>query len=195
MSEILFIRHAETDMAGTFCGHSDPNLNAQGRIQVGELIDQLRSENIGAVYTSDLQRAQQTALALATAFRVECHLRAALREIDFGHWEGLRWEEIERQDADYARRWIAGYPNLPAPDGESFDSFERRVFEEVNFLVGKTEDTDCSIAVVTHAGVLRSVLRILHGCSQEDAWERTRSYCSLVRYPTPALVKTVEYEQ
>ena len=31
MSRVLFIRHAETEMAGRFCGHSDPELNAQGR--------------------------------------------------------------------------------------------------------------------------------------------------------------------
>jgi alpha-ribazole phosphatase len=192
MSEILFIRHAETDMAGTFCGHSDPDVNARGWIQVGELIDQLRSENIGTVYSSDLRRAHQTALALAKAFRVECHARAALREIDFGRWEGHGWEEIEREDANYAHRWIAEYPNLPAPEGESFDCFERRVLEEVNLLVGKAEDTGYSIAVVTHAGVLRSVLRTLHGCSEEDVWEQTKSYCSVARYFTPARVKVTE---
>jgi len=38
MSEILFIRHAETDMAGTFCGHSNPPLNMRGRNQLSELL-------------------------------------------------------------------------------------------------------------------------------------------------------------
>jgi len=33
MSRVLFIRHAETEMAGRYCGHSDPDLNAQGRAQ------------------------------------------------------------------------------------------------------------------------------------------------------------------
>jgi len=34
MSRVLFIRHAETEMAGRFCGHSDPDLNAQGQAQL-----------------------------------------------------------------------------------------------------------------------------------------------------------------
>ena len=181
MSELLFLRHAETDMAGAFCGHSDPELNARGRAQVGELINRLRTEEIGLVYTSDLRRARTTGMAIAEAFGVGCHVRSALREIDFGRWEGMAWEEIERRDGVYARRWIAEYPRLAAPDGERFHDFERRVLDEVKYVSLEAEAADCCIAVVTHAGVLRTVLCALHGCSEDDAWEQTRSYCSIVR--------------
>ncbi len=182
MSELLFIRHAETDMTGTFCGHSDPELNERGRIQLGELINRLRMEEIGVVYASDLRRAHTTGMAIAEAFGVDCRVRSALREINFGQWEGGTWKEIERRDGAYARRWIAEYPRLPAPDGESFHDFERRVLDEVKFLTLEAEAADRRIAVVTHAGVLRTVLCALHGCSEDDAWEQTRSYCSIVRH-------------
>jgi len=182
MSELLFIRHAETDMVGAFCGHSDPELNARGRAQVGELTDRLRAEEIGLVYTSDLRRAHTTGMAIAEAFGAGCHVRSELREIDFGRWEGMAWEEIERRDGVYARRWIAEHPRLPAPDGERFHDFERRVLDEVKYLSLAAEAADCCIAVVTHAGVLRTVLCALHGCSEDDAWEQTRSYCSVVRH-------------
>jgi len=182
MSELLFIRHAETDMAGTFCGHSDPELNTRGRAQLGELINRLRDEEVGVVYTSDLRRAQTTAKAIAEAFDVRCHLRAALREINFGRWEGITWEEIERRDGVYARRWVAEYPRLTAPDGENYDDFERRVLDEVKFLSLQAEAAGYRVAVVTHAGVIRTVLCALHGCSEDSAWEQTRSYCSVVRH-------------
>jgi len=184
MSEILFIRHAETDMAGTFCGgRSDPELNARGRVQLAELISRLREEEISVVYTSDLRRAHQTGIAVARAFGVDCRARPALREIDFGQWEGLAWEEIERRDKAYALRWIAEYPHLQAPDGEDFCDFERRVLREVNTLSAEAEVSGCRIAVVTHAGVLRTVLCALEGYSEENAWEQTRSYCcSIVRH-------------
>ena len=116
MSELLFIRHAETDMAGTFCGHSDPELNARGRAQLAELIHRMSAENIGVVYSSDLRRAFATGSAIAAAFGIDCHVRPALREINFGQWEGLTWKEIERRDETYARRWIAEYPR-PADTG------------------------------------------------------------------------------
>jgi alpha-ribazole phosphatase/probable phosphoglycerate mutase len=196
MSELLFIRHAATDMAGTFCGHSDPELNARGRVQLAELIDRLRVEEISAVYTSDLRRARTTGTAIAKAFGVGCHVRSALREVDFGQWEGITWEEIERRDEAYARRWIAEYPRLSAPEGESFSNFERRVLDEVAFLSRKTEATSRTIAVVTHAGVLRIVLCALYGCSEEAAWEQTKAYCSIVRHTSVAssFVQTVEVE-
>jgi broad specificity phosphatase PhoE len=186
MSEILFIRHAATDMAGTFCGHSDPEVNALGCEQITDLTYRLRSEDIGAVYTSDLRRAQTTAEAISKAFGVECHVRPALREISFGRWEGLRWKEIEQHDAVYANRWMTDYPALPAPGGERFSDFERRVLDEVAFLSANAMRQN--IAVISHAGVLRTVLCSLKECNQNDAWKQVEVYCSIVRHivdPSP----------
>ena len=182
MSEMLFIRHAETDMAGTFCGHSDPELNTCGHAQVAELINKLHEEGIGMVYASDLRRARATGMAIAEAFGVDYNVRPALREIDFGQWEGLTWKEIEQRDGAYARRWMAEYPLLTAPDGEAFHDFERRVLNEVQLLASTLEGR---IAVVTHAGVIRTVLGALAGWRDQDAWQQTRSYCSIIRYTPP----------
>ena len=183
MSEILFIRHAETDMAGTFCGHSNPKLNARGRAQLSKLIRKLNAADIGEIYASDLLRAQETAQGIADFFAVEYHLRPALREINFGEWEGLTWEEIEQGYPAYARRWIAEYPNLPAPAGECFNDFERRVLDEIELLATMTKGR--GIAVVTHAGVLRTVLCRLLKRSEDDAAQLTRSYCSIIPYKIP----------
>jgi broad specificity phosphatase PhoE len=133
-------------------------------------------------------------MAIAEAFGVDCHVRSALREINFGQWEGITWNEIERRDEVYARRWIAEYPRLPAPNGERLIDFERRVLDEVKFLSLQAEAAGCRIAVVTHAGVLRTVLCALHGCSEDHSWEQTRSYCSVVRYTSAAYgsVQTAE---
>jgi alpha-ribazole phosphatase len=183
MSEILFIRHAETDMAGTFCGHSNPGLNARGHAQLSKLVHNLNAPDIAEIYASDLLRAQETAHEIADFYAVECHLRPALREINFGEWEGLTWEEIEQSYPAYARRWIAEYPNLPAPAGECFSDFERRVLDEIELLAMMT--TDRGIAVVTHAGVLRTVLCRLLKRSEDDASQLTRSYCSVIPYKIP----------
>jgi alpha-ribazole phosphatase len=185
MSELLFIRHAETDMAGTFCGHSDPGLNAHGFAQLPPLVDRLEGEDIRAIYTSDLLRAWTTASTIADAFGISYQVRPALREINFGQWEGLTWAEIEQRDKDYARRWITEYPQLPAPWGETLREFKKRVLNEVAFLSQVTEGHN--IAVITHAGVIRIVLSTLQGYSEEEAWRRTRSYCRIERHRIRAL--------
>jgi len=187
MNEILFIRHAETDMAGTFCGHSDPELNQSGHAQVAELVDRLYTENIDVIYTSDLRRAFMTATAVANAFAADLHVRSFLREINFGRWEALSWNEIQQRDKSYAHRWMAEYPRLPAPDGEDVLKFRQRVLDGVSLLSTEAEARDQRIAVVTHAGVMRTVMSALQGCSEGEAWERTRSYCSIVRHPLVSL--------
>jgi alpha-ribazole phosphatase len=179
MSRVLFIRHAETEMAGRFCGHSDPDLNAQGQAQLAGLAQMLATETIEGVYSSDLRRAQSTAQAIAAGRNIPLTLRPALREIHFGEWEGLSWPEIEHLDPEYARRWADGYPRITAPTGEIFQEFEARVLKEISRLIDRGGE---SIAVVTHAGVLRVVLRHLQGCSEQEAWQQTQPYCCIVRY-------------
>jgi broad specificity phosphatase PhoE len=180
MNDLLFVRHAETDLAGTFCGRSNPPVNAAGLRQIVELVETLRAECFDAVYASDLERAVTTAKGLSDAFAIPCFLRPALREIDFGQWEGLTWSEIEAIYPLYASQWLDSYPNLPAPGGESFQLFEARVIAEIDHLLSLREHR--RIAVVTHAGVMRCVLLSLCGVGEREAWLRTKSYCCSFRY-------------
>jgi alpha-ribazole phosphatase/probable phosphoglycerate mutase len=175
MSGFLFIRHAETDMAGTFCGHSDPPVNARGRQQIIDLIAHLAHETIDEIYSSDLRRAVMTAESLAQAFSAPVTQTASLREIHFGNWEGLTWAEIKRLDPAYAKQWIKQFPHLPAPGGELFLSFQSRVVAEIRKLLVLAETR--KIAVVTHRGAMRVGLRAFHGCGEQEAWEQTSSYC------------------
>ena len=176
MSELLFIRHAETDMAGRFCGHTDPPINAHGEEQIQSLIESVRTTSIDAVYCSDLQRAITTAQAIADAFTLPLTESRELREINFGEWEGLRWAQIEQHDVALAHMWVDDFPNLSAPGGEAFADFQARILGEIERLSLLAKDR--RVAVVTHGGVMRIVLCVLLGYSQKEAWELTKPYCS-----------------
>jgi alpha-ribazole phosphatase len=178
MSYILLIRHGATDLAGTFCGHSDPCLNERGRNQSAALLSRLQGENIGAVYTSDLRRAQQTAVVLSTAKAVPLHILPGLREIHFGSWEGLRWSEVEAKDREFAERWLLEYPSLPTPGGEAIGEFEERVLATLGPLL-RIEQRP--IAIVSHAGVMRVAMRRLGGFAEDQSFTQTKEYCSVVR--------------
>jgi broad specificity phosphatase PhoE len=181
MNGVVFIRHAETDMAGTFCGHSNPPINARGRQQIPTLMNALNGEEIECIFTSDLERAVFTAETLADAFEVPCIKKPNLREIYFGSWEGLTWQQIQERDEAYARRWTEAYPILPAPGGESFADFQKRVIAGVSEIF---DSSDCRhSAVVTHGGVMRVVLQAMCGIAENEAWELTKHYCSFFRYP------------
>ena len=177
---LLFIRHAETDFAGRFCGHSDPPVNQRGLLQIEQLLMGLKSESIDALYSSDLSRSLITADAIGGAFGLTPIPLPELREISFGEWEGLSWMEIESRDAVYARRWSEAYPDLLAPGGEPVATFQSRVLTKVMHLLAA--DSYTGAAVVTHAGVMRVVLRLLCGLDEHEAWERTKTYCTFFRY-------------
>ena len=181
MDSLLFIRHAETDLAGRFCGHSDPPVNKRGHRQIRDLLRKLEGKSIDAIYTSDLSRAQTTADAIAEVHGNSPVVISGLREISFGEWEGLSWDEIEFRDADYARRWSKAFPELPAPGGELFAMFQSRVLAEVKKLLSMPKQ-GCA-AVVTHRGVMCVVLCSLCGLDEEQAWAQTKAYCSFFQYP------------
>lgn len=173
MSELVFIRHAATDFAGTFCGQIDPPLNAAGELQLAALAQRSELEGIGAVYSSDLHRARATAAAIAKKHSLGVMEEAALREIAFGDWEGLRWEQVEAADAAFARRWSDAFPQIPAPGGEPYAAFRTRVLSAVHRL---RQQAMQRVAIVTHAGVLRLILQDCGGFDAARAWEITRAY-------------------
>ena len=88
---MVFIRHGETDMAGRFCGHSDPELNRSGETQISPTPRKKsqRSESSAFIRaTWFVRRVLQPPSAGASAVGVE--LQPALREMNFGLWEGLK---------------------------------------------------------------------------------------------------------
>ena len=187
MKHLLLIRHAETDMAGRFCGHSDPELNEDGHQQLAGIVDRLAEYAIRRIYTSDLRRARQTAEVIASHFGIGFEVRPGLREIHFGQWEGLPWSDIETRDPALAKSWAEQYPNSTAPGGESFRQFEHRVCAESAFLLA--EATEYPIAVVTHAGFIRVLLTNSYGVLEEEAWKLTREYRSVMALDTNLIRK------
>jgi len=173
---MVLIRHAHTDMAGRFCGHSDPPLSARGLEQLEELKRAVSSYRFTHIFSSDLQRARQTAESLAGNSGTAVRALNSLRELAFGDWEGLSWEEITARDPDYAGRWMDAWPaGLPAPNGEDFSAFTRRIDGAMNAIADEVQGS-CA-AVVTHAGVISTFLK--HVACWEGAPEiPCCDYCS-----------------
>jgi alpha-ribazole phosphatase/probable phosphoglycerate mutase len=178
MNNIVLIRHGETDMAGRFCGHSDPDLNPAGVCQVICLAEELATLGIEHIYSSDLRRASLTAKAIALRIGADVHHLPALREIHFGQWEGLDWQEIEDRFSDEANRWLREFPLQSAPGGEAYADFTARIDATLQPFLEATESK--TIAIVTHRGVISYALTRFFGFSHDEAWTKTAPYCSTV---------------
>ena len=151
MTEILFVRHGETDwnVEGRVQGHSDRPLNRNGEAQARALADKLRDDRIDAVYASDLARARDTAAPVAEAHGLEVELLPGLREKDFGTWEGLLDTEIRER-----------FPQAnggPWGDAETSEEVTQRVLATLHEIAGRHPDG--RVLVVSHGGPIRAVLR------------------------------------
>ena len=190
MTEIVLIRHVETDLAGKFCGHLDPNLNAAGEHRLRSVIAEIAPLGVRRIYSSDLRRASRTATVISEQIGVPVELRSGLREMHFGQWEGLTWNQIERTYPREAELWVREFPERPAPDGEAYRDFVARVEAEFKNVIAQHKNA--ALAVVTHRGVMQYALTRFFGFARDDASKQTENYGSIV-VATPPDVREIDY--
>jgi 2,3-bisphosphoglycerate-dependent phosphoglycerate mutase len=159
MTELVMIRHGETDMNRElrFQGHVNVGLNATGLEQARRLAARLAGESARAVYASDLLRAQQTAHPIATQLALQPLPEAGLREQNFGRVDGMRVDDIKEQHPQAWEGWLRFEEDYAMPEGESTRQFHARVMEAVQRLAAAHPGE--KLVVVTHGGVLDMIYR------------------------------------
>jgi len=167
MTEILLIRHGETDWNSErrLQGHLDIALNAAGLRQAQALGQALRNEALDAIFSSDLGRAMQTAQAIAAGRGIDVQIEPGLRERCYGAFEGLRHAEIRERYPDAYALWQARELDGRLPDGarpaETLREFSARA---VGTVVGLAVAHKLRrIALVAHGGVLECICREARG--------------------------------
>ncbi len=162
-TRIIAVRHGETDWnVGTrIQGHTDIALNATGRAQAANVARALSTEQIDAVYASDLQRALATGTAIAEASGAPMHAEPSLRERSFGALEGRTFAQIEAQWPEQALRWRKRDPHFAPEGGESLTLLRERIEAVVTRLAAR--HVGGHIVLVAHGGVLDVLYRMATG--------------------------------
>ena len=158
-TRLIVIRHGETlwNRDTRIQGHTDIPLSPLGLAQAERLAQALSDEPLAAVYASDLQRARQTADAVAAAHGLAVQADRDLRERAFGRFEGLTWAEIDQGYPEDAARWRRREPDFPVGGGESLVDFSARCLAAARRAAA--EHRGRSIALVAHGGVLDCLYR------------------------------------
>jgi probable phosphoglycerate mutase len=165
LTELLFIRHGETDWnrQQRFQGQIDVPLNATGPAQAARVAGRLAADRHDALFSSDLQRARETAAPLSAAWHLAPVALPGLREQHFGVLEGLDVPTIQARHPDLWQRWLEHRADYALPGGESLRRFHARVMAAVRELAAA--HAGARLAVVTHGGVLDMLWRSAHGLS------------------------------
>jgi 2,3-bisphosphoglycerate-dependent phosphoglycerate mutase len=159
MTELVLIRHGETDMNRElrFQGHVNVSLNAIGLEQARRLAGRMTGEQADAVYASDLLRACQTAEPIAGTLSLPAVTDQGLREQHFGRVDGMKVDDIKRDLPDAWAGWLRFEQDFAMPEGESTRAFHARVMAAI-YRLCETHPRQ-RVVVVTHGGVLDMIYR------------------------------------
>jgi alpha-ribazole phosphatase len=158
MTRFWLIRHGEpAEEARHRCyGSLDVGLSETGRAQMGQVAVYLKSEPFVAIYTSPRSRALESAQILGAAASCPVKVVDDLREIAFGEFEGLRYDEIAARYPGLYRQWMETPTEIQFPNGESFSTMRVRVLRAFDAI--RREREGQTVAIVSHGGVNRILL-------------------------------------
>lgn len=182
MMTLWIVRHGKTDwnVQKRYQGHSDIPLNATGENQAQQIAERLASERLHAIISSDLQRAMQTAEAIAAYHKVDIQSEPRLRESNFGVFEGLRYKDvITEEHKAMSDAWFAN-PENPPTGGEKLSEVALRVRKAANEIITKY-DNNKRVLLVGHDGSLRLLLCLLLEMPISQYWRFNMDQCSLTR--------------
>ena len=166
-TRVIAIRHGETawNVDTRIQGKLDIGLNEHGRNQAERLGAALAKSQaqqpITAIYSSDLWRAYDTALAISSAIHVPVVSDEGLRERGFGVFEGKTFDEIAQLWPDQSQRWRARDPDFAPEGGESLTQFRDRILSASQALTARHPGEQ--IALVAHGGVMDVLYRAATG--------------------------------
>jgi len=162
-TRIYLIRHGATLLTGEdrFSGATDVPLSDTGRAQAQRLAERLADDQVGAVYCSLLQRALETAAIIGRPHGLTPISKDGLREIDHGHWEGLRRSEVEARFTQEYAAWEEDPFTFAPQGGDSGLSVMARALPIIREVVQQHNGEN--IAVVSHKATIRLIISSLLG--------------------------------
>lgn len=160
-TRLYLVRHAEVEVRyqRVFGGRIDMELSPRGHVQASALANYMQRIPLDAIYTSPMRRVQQTLKPLAAHHAITATVVDDLREVDFGVWTGLSWDQVHERYQIRAFDWLEKLEQKLIPDAESTERFKERIEPCLRRIL--CECPGQSVAVVCHGGVIRMLLAIL----------------------------------
>ncbi len=156
-TRIILLRHGEIALSRqTFYSQQEVELSEKGIQQSLRIARSLNKLKLEGVISSDLSRCLFMARAIADHCGTRLIKTADLREVDFGEWSGLSWEEIDKRYPGELEARMKDLENYRPPGGESLCDVSARVKRVLKRVLedfrGKT------VALVAHGGVNRVLI-------------------------------------
>lgn len=158
MTKLFLIRHGQTtwNLESRAQGSKNIGLSDKGREQAEFLAKRMKNYKIDCIYSSDLDRAYETAKAIGKETNISVKKVDGLREMSFGKWEGLTNEEIITNYNEHYTIWRSKPHEVQIPNGEKLIDVQSRALKAVNSIID--ENKNKNIVIVSHGVAIKSIL-------------------------------------
>lgn len=183
VTTLYLVRHGETEGAEVrrYKGSIDVPLSGKGIEQMKQVAEYLIAENhpdkLGAVYCSDLSRAIKSAEIIAESHGLSPLIIPALRERNFGIWEGMSFDEIRERYPKEFEAWAVNPLKFSPIGGESTFEVKKRIIKAFDEIIG--DHNGEHIAIVSHGGVNRIILCHFLGIPLENIFRIEQDYAAV----------------
>ncbi len=157
MTILLLIRHASNDYlkAGRLAGWTPGvHINAQGQREADALARRLAHISIHAIYSSPLERAADTAKAVAQCQKLDVQIREELGEVHAGEWTGKTVKELE--ETEEWKQMLTHPVGFHLPGGESIEQVQQRMAAAIDEIIAQHPKQ--VVAVVSHADPIKAAV-------------------------------------
>jgi len=158
MGKLFLVRHGESEwnILNKVQGQSNTNLTDKGREQARMTAKRLLDYKIDLIFSSDLNRAFETAKIIGDLLDLKVNTFKELREIKFGVWEGLTREEIINKYEKEHIIWMTEPHKLNLPEAEKLIDLQERLLKTVNNIIKNNKDKN--ILIVSHGAAIKSLI-------------------------------------
>ncbi len=179
-THLYLIRHGQTEanVRHQLVGHLDIPLDELGVQQAKQVGLRMKEVRLDAIISSPLQRARVTASEVAAHQRLDLMMEERLREVHFGHAEGLTLAEAAERFPELLRLRDDPLDNqFGWPGGDVRADFNSRVFSTISEIAYTWRERH--VAIVCHGGVIGSFIAQLDGGSPNDYASYPVANCSV----------------
>ena len=161
MIKLILVRHGTTicNEEGAMSGLTDSILSEKGRLQANKLSRYLKDEKIDKIYTTPFSRTKETIKELAELKMIQVEETSQLNEIDFGDFEGLSFNVIEKKYPEEVEKMINEGFEYKYPNGESLKETFIRVKNEMRKIIIENENS--TVLICSHGGTIRNIISYL----------------------------------
>ncbi len=162
-TKIYLIRHTQVvgNVEHRFTGRKDYDVTPKGREYINELTERLKGVKFDKAYSSITPRTRKTIQKLADINHLDIEESKNLCEMDFGDYDGKRWEEVDKINPEVRRIRDLKNEITHIPNQETTEQVANRMYKELTDI-SKKEDGK-TVLVCSHGVAIEAFLRKVTG--------------------------------